>query len=229
VRDCATCRVHAAREFELLPLWFYVIELVGAPMWALADSAAAEAVASFTHSVQMAAGLLSASTLALQGSLWDSFGKEPPPPLQQPAMQLAARAVLLYLAHALDAKEHHSNAMQQPLQTSGMSAPLVDGFAGGDGGGGGGGGGSGGGGGGGGAAAGSVSIDLSSRSARAETRALGTALLRCAQQPAYRMGFEGFFSSMTMMLSRPAPTPLSEFKKEVVRTLLPMAPYLAGL
>ena len=33
VRHAAACRVPAAREFELLPVWFYVVELVAHENW----------------------------------------------------------------------------------------------------------------------------------------------------------------------------------------------------
>jgi len=129
--------------------------------------------------------MLSASALALQGSLWDSFGKEPPTELQLPAMQLAARALLLFLNHALDAKARGALP------------------------------------------AGAAAIDFSTGSADLRTQA-GT-LMRLAQQPPYRTGFEGFFSAVQTMANRVGPTLLAEWKKEIVRTLLPMAPYLAGL
>lgn len=53
--------------------------------------------------------------------------------------------------------------------------------------------------------------------------------MRLAQQPPYRTGFESFFSAVQTMANRVGPTLLAEWKKEIVRTLLPMAPYLAGL
>lgn len=38
-------------------------------------------------------------------ALWDAFGREAPPTLQLAAMQLAGRAVLLFLNHAALAKQ----------------------------------------------------------------------------------------------------------------------------
>jgi len=186
VRSAAACRVHPAREFELLPLWFHVIELVADERWLLEYSIATEAITAFTRALQTACGLLSASALALQGSLWDSFGKEPPPLLQTAAMQLAARALLLYLAHALDAKARNALARTP-----------------------------------------TVAVDLSQGGP--EPRAQATALLKCAQQPAFRLGFEAFFNVVQALSSRPGAVPIAEFKREIVRTLLPMAPYLCGL
>ena len=94
VRKAASCRVDPAREFELLPVWFYAVES-SAP-GAVTRRRGAEAASAFARAVSTAAGT-PAAALALQGSLWDSFGKEPPPPLQQPAVVLAARALLLFL------------------------------------------------------------------------------------------------------------------------------------
>jgi len=184
VRYCASCRVNPAREFELLPLWFFVIELVMDASWQICAIDGEEAVTAFSRAVQTAAGMLSVKELVMQGSLWDSFGKEPPPPLQLPAMQLAARAVLLYLGHALDAKARDA----------------VHG-----------------------------GIELSSRAASEEVRAQNGALIKCAQQKEFHVGFETFFASMQDLCNRAGAIPLAEFKKETVRTLLPMAPYLAGL
>jgi hypothetical protein len=176
--------VNPAREFELLPLWFFVIELVMDASWQICAIDGEEAVTAFSRAVQTAAGMLSVKELVMQGSLWDSFGKEPPPPLQLPAMQLAARAVLLYLGHALDAKARDA----------------VHG-----------------------------GIELSSRAASEEVRAQNGALIKCAQQKEFHVGFETFFASMQDLCNRAGAIPLAEFKKETVRTLLPMAPYLAGL
>ena len=135
--------------------------------------------------MQTASGTLSAGALALQGSLWDSFGKDPPPELQLPAMQLAGRALVLYLNHALDAKAR--GVLRTP-----------------------------------------VAVDLSS-GGNELLKAQTAALLKAAQTSQFRSGFEGFFAAITAMASRQGPTPLAEFKREVVRTLLPMAPYLCGL
>ena len=119
------------------------------------------------------------------GSLWDSFGREPPTPLQLPAMQLAGRAVHLYLSHALAAK---ARGMLSSPPAVDLSGGHDDGL-----------------------------------------KAQNTALLRCAQSAAYRVGYESFFNAVQHMCSRGEPTPLAEFKIVLVRTLLPMAPYLAGL
>ena len=54
VRAAAACRVHPAREFELLPLWFYVVELLAHPSWLVEYSAGAEAVTTFSRAVQVA-------------------------------------------------------------------------------------------------------------------------------------------------------------------------------
>ena len=185
VRSVASCRVHAAREFELLPLWFLVLELLSDASWLTDYSAAVEAITAFSRAIQTACGTLSAVEMLSQGSLWDSFGKEPPPPLQLPGMQLAARAIVLYLNHALDAKAR--GMLRTP-----------------------------------------AAVDLSGGTNEA-LKAQNTALLRCAQSPSYRVGFEGFFDAVQSMCARAAPVPLVEFKMEVVRGLLPMAPYLAGL
>ena len=188
VRSCASCRVHPAREFELLPLWFYVIDLIAEQRWLTEYSAGTEAVQSFSRAIQTACGMLSAKDLVLQGSLWDSFGKDPPPLLQQPGMQLAGRAVLLYLNHALDAKA------RQALQPS----PAI-------------------------------AVDLTSGANEALKGQTAT-LLRCNQNAAFKAGFEAFFASMQSFSTRHGLlVPLAEFKREVVRTLLPMAPYLCGL
>jgi hypothetical protein len=178
--------VHAAREFELLPLWFYVIELVSEDTWLSEYSAGAEALQSFTRAVQTACGTLSASALQQVGSLWDSFGKEPPPPLQLPAMQLAGRAVLLYLNHALDAKAR--GTLRSP-----------------------------------------PAVDLSSTGANDALKSQTTALLKCLTMPNYAEGYGPFFTSMLEMSRQGGMLPLAVFKREVVATLLPMAPYLAGL
>ena len=60
-------------------------------------------------------------------------------------------------------------------------------------------------------------------------KAQSAALTRCATQPAYKSGFESFFGAMERMLRQNGPVPLAEYKREVVRTLLPMAPYLQGM
>ena len=62
-----------------------------------------------------------------------------------------------------------------------------------------------------------------------ELQAQAAALGRCAAQPAYRVGFEAFFGTVARLLATRAPVPLAEYRREVVRTLLPMAPYLQGL
>ena len=55
-------------------------------------------------------------------------------------------------------------------------------------------------------------------------------MLRCNQNAAFKAGFEAFFASMQSFSTRHGLlVPLAEFKREVVRTLLPMAPYLAAL
>ena len=62
-----------------------------------------------------------------------------------------------------------------------------------------------------------------------ELQAQAAALQRCASQPAYSKGFENFFGAVSRLLRSGAPVPLAEWRGEVVRTLLPMAPYLLGL
>ena len=44
VRCAAICGVSPPREFELLPLWLFIIELVAHDSWLLEDAAAAEAL-----------------------------------------------------------------------------------------------------------------------------------------------------------------------------------------
>uniref|UniRef100_A0A7S2CKC4 Uncharacterized protein n=1 Tax=Haptolina brevifila TaxID=156173 RepID=A0A7S2CKC4_9EUKA len=195
VRHAAACRVHPAREFELLPLWFYVVELVADSQWMLQYSAGAEAIHSFSRVVSTAAGTFSASALTLQGSLWDSFGREPPPPLQMPAMQLAARALLLFLSHTLDAKARDALPAGGPA----------------------------------GGSAGEPAVDFSRAVGNAELRTQAGTLMRCAQQPPYNAGYEEFFCALQTLCNHSGPTSLCVYKKEIVRTLLPMAPYLAGL
>ena len=178
VRAAAACRVSPAREFELLPLWFFVVELVAHQAWLSEYSAATEALQSFSRTVQAASGLLSAATL------WESLGAHAPPPLQTGAMQLAARALLLYLNHAVLAKAR--GALALPVRVRfGDATP--------------------------------------------ELQAQAAALQRCASQPAYSKGFENFFGAVSRLLRSGAPVPLAEWRGEVVRTLLPMAPYLLGL
>ena len=48
VRTAAICRAPAAREFELLPLWCFVIELVAHESWLSEYSAATEALQTFS-------------------------------------------------------------------------------------------------------------------------------------------------------------------------------------
>jgi hypothetical protein len=184
VRMCSACRVHAAREFELLPLWCYIVELVCDTRWLLEYSAAMEVLQAFTRS--LSAWTASESPLQAVGTLWDNFGKEPIVQLQQPAMQLAGRAILVYLNHALDAKAR-------------------------------------------GAVPTAASVDLSS-GANELLRSQTATLLKAATSSGREFaGFEAFFSSIQAM-SAPGhgPTPLADFKRELVRTLLPMAPYLCG-
>ena len=99
MRAAAACRASPAREFELLPLWFFVVELVAHEAWLLEYSAAAEALHAFSKAVQSASGLS-----GVAASFWESLGRDAPPPLQTTHMQLAARAALLYLNHAVLAK-----------------------------------------------------------------------------------------------------------------------------
>ena len=58
----------------------------------------------------------------------------------------------------------------------------------------------------------------------AKGRAEAEALLREGSP-----GFDAFFTALQAIFSPPTLAPLNEFKREVVRTLFPMAPYLAGL
>ena len=80
-----------------------------------------------------------------------------------------------------------------------------------------------------GAGAGAAEIAVEIASGTAELKAEATALLRCAQVAPFRAGFEDFFASVQGLANRSGPTTLAEWKREVVRTLLPMAPYLAGM
>ena len=242
VRHAASCRVHAAREFELLPLWFFALELIAHPSWhshrpaaaagagagaaPAAAAAAAEAVTSLSRAVATAAGTHSATALVLQGSLWDSFGEEPPPPLQQPSMQLAARAFLLLLHHTIEAKAAGTLTTAAPARAAAptdaaaatataaaAAAAAAEGGAEG-------------------AAAAEGAFDPGVTLCRgsSDRKAEAAALLRCAHQPAFaRMGFEPFFGALQAMAEQPAPTRLRAYKAAVVRTLLPMAPYLAGI
>ena len=132
-----------------------------------------------SRAVQSASGLIPAA------SLWDGLaGGAPPYQLQSAAMQLAARAALLYLNHAVLAKSRGD--LTRPVRVRfGDATP--------------------------------------------ELKAQAAALRRCATQPAYRQGFEAFFGAMARLLAPGGPVPLSEYRREVVRTLLPMAPYLQGL
>ena len=195
VRACASCRVHAAREFELVPLWMLVVELVCDDRWLAEYSAAAEAVSAFQRSLATAIGLLSAAELLLHGSLWDSFGKDPPPPLQLPACQLAARAVLAYLALALDAKA--AGTLRAPPCVVMSCTP--------------------------GGGKGASELDALLRAGQPSQYALGGSGAYAAK------GFEPFFGALQAMAARGDGVALAEFKREVVRTLLPMAPYLCGL
>merc|ERR1719272_137651 len=179
VRAAALCRVSPAREFELLPLWFFVVELVAHEAWLLEYSAAAEALQSFSKAVQSASGLI-----GVAASFWESLGRDAPPPLQTAAMQLAARAALLYLNHAVLAKARGRLALPVTVRFGDASPEL---------------------------------------------QAQAAALSRCASQPAYRSGFDAFFGAIARLLASSAPVPLAEYRREVVRTLLPMAPYLQGL
>ena len=52
---------------------------------------------------------------------------------------------------------------------------------------------------------------------------------RPLDQASYRSGFDTFFNGMEALTSQRMPVTLSSFKRHVVRTLLPMAPYLHGL
>ena len=80
-----------------------------------------------------------------------------------------------------------------------------------------------------GALTGNHPVRVSFGDASAELRAQAAALSRCATQPAFRSGFESFFGSMARLLRTSGPVPLTEYRREVARTLLPMAPYLQGL
>ena len=66
-----------------------------------------------------------------------------------------------------------------------------------------------------------------------ELRAQASALLKAPQRDdgggRAAAPYASFFTTMERMLSSHAPVPLAAFKYEVVRTLLPMAPYLAAL
>lgn len=98
-------------------------------------------------------------------------------------MQLAGRALLLYLNHAVLAK-----------QSGRLAHPVSVNFA----------------------------------NATPELRVQSAALIKCNGQSAYTRGFESFFSLIEALSSSQAPVPLSTYKRELVRTLLPMAPYLSG-
>ena len=101
-----------------------------------------------------------------------------------PYMQLAARAAILYLNHAVLAKARGRLALPVTVRFGDASPEL---------------------------------------------QAQAAALSRCASQPAYRSGFDSFFGAIARLLASSAPVPLAEYRREVVRTLLPMAPYLQGL
>ena len=65
-------------------------------------------------------------------------------------------------------------------------------------------------------------------SGTAELKAEATALLRCAQVAPFRAALRTP-CERAGPANRSGPTTLAEWKREVVRTLLPMAPYLAGM
>lgn len=48
-------------------------------------------------------------------------------------------------------------------------------------------------------------------------------------QAAYRSGFDSFFVAVEQLSTASLPVSLAAFKRQVVRTLIPMAPYLQGL
>ena len=175
INAASRCGVPAAREFELLPLWFFVVDLVAHEAYMAEYSAAADALTAFSRGVQVACGLASPSAATAHVAALQSAG-----------MQLAGRAVLLYLNHAVLAKQH-GRLSRPPSVAFGASTP--------------------------------------------ELRAQASALLKAPQRGADGRAapHQNFFSVMERMLSSHAPVPLAAYKYEVVRTLLPMAPYLAAL
>lgn len=58
IKFASTCRVPAAREFELLPLWFFVVELVASDSWLAEYSAGTDALHAFSKAVQSACALI---------------------------------------------------------------------------------------------------------------------------------------------------------------------------
>lgn len=70
VKAAATCRVPPAREFELLPLWFYVVDIVASDGWLADYSASSESLQAFSKAIQSASGLIATT------SLWETFGRE---------------------------------------------------------------------------------------------------------------------------------------------------------
>ena len=74
-----------------------------------------------------------------------------------------------------------------------------------------------------------IAIDLTG-GANDALRGQTAALLQQGSWARYKSGFEAFFGAIEGFAARRGQlVPLAEFKREVVRTLLPMAPYLAGL
>ena len=177
ISAASRCGVPAAREFELLPLWFSVVDVVAHEAYMAEYSAAADALTAFSRGVQVACGLASPSAATAHVAALQSAG-----------MQLAGRAVLLYLNHAVLAKQH-GRLSRPPSVAFGASTP--------------------------------------------ELRAQASALLKAPQRDdggsRAAAPYASFFSTMERMLSSHAPVPLAAYKYEVVRTLLPMAPYLAAL
>lgn len=61
-----------------------------------------------------------------------------------------------------------------------------------------------------------------------ELRAQAAALLKCKEQSAYRSGFEAFFNGIEALTNRSTEVTLAMYKRHIVHSLLPMAPYLQG-
>ena len=70
VKAAAICRVPPAREFELLPLWFFVVDIVASDGWLADYSASTESLQAFSKAIQSACGLIATT------SLWETFGRE---------------------------------------------------------------------------------------------------------------------------------------------------------
>lgn len=139
---------------------------------------AIEAVQAFSKYIQNVCGLVALPFLL------EAFGGEPSPLLQSPAMQLAARAFLLFFNHVVVAKQQ--GRLSWPVAVRYVnSGPAL--------------------------------------------QAQATALLKCRQQTEFASGFDGFFDCMEQILTSDTPMDLPHYKRMIVTTLFPMAPYLQGV